>query len=173
MGAQQVKERSGGGGATGNLNSHHHHHHHHHQQQSLGGGGSSGSSTAAAAGAVTPNAAAAAAGNAGVGSSNALGAGSSLRASRIKSRTAKDTAATTATTRHIGSNIFTEHSGKRPIRTYNNNHSTAIHILYLYETTKKPISGIFRSCFDRERSLCVRTRSLLSFINRDGMLYSC
>lgn len=45
------------------------------------------------------------------GNVNALGAGSSLRASRIKSRTPKDG-------RQIGSNIFTEHSGKRPIRTY-------------------------------------------------------
>lgn len=42
---------------------------------------------------------------------SALGAGTSLRASRIKSRVPKDS-------RLIGSNIFTEHSGKRPMRTY-------------------------------------------------------
>lgn len=42
---------------------------------------------------------------------SALGAGTSLRASRIKSRVPKDS-------RLIGSNIFTEHSGKQQLRTY-------------------------------------------------------
>lgn len=46
-------------------------------------------------------------GGVGGGTSSSLGAGSSIRSSRNKSRVPKDS-------RILGSNIFTEHSGKCP-----------------------------------------------------------
>lgn len=46
-------------------------------------------------------------GGIGGGTSSSLGAGSSIRSSRNKSRVPKDS-------RILGSNIFTEHSGKCP-----------------------------------------------------------
>lgn len=79
MGAQQGKDRSAlGSGTTSCIG--------------IGGSGSSGSSGVCIV-------------NSSSSSMNPLGAGSTLRASRIKSRTPKDN-------RLVGSNIFTEHSGK-------------------------------------------------------------
>lgn len=81
MGAQQGKDRSALGSGT--------------TTSCIGIGGSGGSSGSSGACIVSSSSS----------SINPLGAGSTLRASRIKSRTPKDN-------RLVGSNIFTEHSGK-------------------------------------------------------------
>lgn len=88
MGAQQIKEvRSGATGSS-----------------SVGGSGTvSGinNSISSSGIGVSP----AVLSGSGLTSNNTFGAGSSIRASRIKSRQSKDT-------KIVGSNIFTEHSGK-------------------------------------------------------------
>lgn len=81
MGAQQGKDRSALGSGT--------------TTSCIGIGGSGGSSGSSGVCIVSSSSS----------SINPLGAGSTLRASRIKSRTPKDN-------RLVGSNIFTEHSGK-------------------------------------------------------------
>lgn len=90
MGAQQGKDRSALGGGAGSVST-----------TSCIGIGMGGSGSSGSSGGNSNNIV-----GIGIGSSiNPLGAGSTLRASRIKSRTPKDN-------RLVGSNIFTEHSGK-------------------------------------------------------------
>lgn len=68
----------------------------------------------------------------GLTNNSTFGAGTSLRASRIKSRSTKDS-------KLIGSNIFTEHSGKFEISTRGNCITTIAFHIFFFSSVKRNV----------------------------------